>query len=110
MMEATTPIKTPPFPDGPHGRAALRMLLKGEPCDQIQYHLNTGYPIADFRTRVSELTQGGWPILRAFHWTRDVNGHPYKCKTYWLDFQTLEAMFTADSVFRQRCQMLREGA
>lgn len=108
-MEATeiTP-EAPPIPDHLHSRAALSMMLRRELTDQITYHLRTGNPIADFRTRISELTLSGWPVMRAFHWTHDTNGRPYRCKHYWLCPATMERIYAANPDFQRQCQALRE--
>ncbi|UYG01761.1 hypothetical protein OCT51_11105 [Halomonas sp. LR3S48] len=87
-----------------HTRAVLAMLLRGEHCDQFSYHQHTGLPIADFRTRVSELYRNGWPIERAFHHTHDANGEPRRCKYYWLDRDLLKAYFRQEPAFKTRCE------
>jgi len=87
-----------------HTRAVLAMLLRGDACDQFAYHRNTSLPVADFRTRVSELYRAGWPIDREFHLTLDTNGEPRRCKHYWLDSEQLAAYYAADPAFKARCE------
>ncbi|MGQ4879808.1 hypothetical protein ACOJCM_14680 [Billgrantia sp. LNSP4103-1] len=100
--------KLPSFPTREHflshTRAVLAMLLRGEGCDQFSYHRLTGLPIADFRTRVSELYRAGWPIDREFHLARDTNGEPRRCKHYWLSRKLMAAFFAADPTFKTRCE------
>lgn len=90
-----------------HARAALAMLLRGESCDQYTYHRLTGYPMADFRTRISELFRGcNWEIDREYHNTTDHNGQPQRCKHYWIDREWLKAVYSADPVLAARCKLL----
>lgn len=87
-----------------HTRAVLAMLLRGELCDQFAYHRSTGLPIADFRTRVSELYRNGWPVEREFHLTRDINDEPRRCKHYWLNREQMAAYFASEPSFKTRCE------
>lgn len=90
-----------------HARAILAILLRGDECDQYTYHLLTGYPQADFRSRVSELgLRDNWQIERAYHLTTDHNGQRQRCKHYWIDRQWLAAVFAADPVLAARCKLL----
>ena len=90
-----------------HGRAILGMLIRGDECDQYRYHELTGFPMADFRTRISELgNRDGWQIDREYHHTRDHNGQPQRCKHYWIDPEWLARVFESDPVLAARCKML----
>src|SRR5690554_4292276 len=76
-----------------HCRAVLAYLLTGAKVDQFTYHLRTGYPLVDFRTRISELhLNHKWPIERKFHDTFDFNGEPRRVKRYWLDRMAMRAL------------------
>lgn len=89
-----------------HSQLILAMLLKRKHCCQYSYHRISGFPTSDFRTRVSELTQGGWPIERDFHTADDVNGEPARCKHYWLDMEAVSRLFADDPVLSARCKVL----
>lgn len=108
-------MKMPTFPhEGNHAshcRAALLMLLNDERCDQFTYHLETGFPLVDFRTRISNLyLNHGWPVEREFHETHDFNGEPRRVKYYWLNQSTMEDYFRCDPDFKQRCEMFVQEA
>lgn len=103
-------MKMPTFPTNEnhasHCQGVLVMLLNGEPCDQFAYHLQTSYPLVDFRTRVSNLyLNHGWPIEREFHETFDFNGEMRRVKHYWLNQSAMQEYFRCDPGFKQRCML-----
>lgn len=104
----------PSFPPdknhGTHCRAALGCLLTDEKVDQFSYHQTTGYPLVDFRTRISNLRLTyDWPIEDEFHQTRDFNGEPRRVKRYWLDREAMQALFERQPEFKQRCLLFSES-
>lgn len=109
---ANTKRQHPLFPSNEkqahHARAALAMLLRGDQVDQYQYASETGFPNTDFRTRISDLGKLGWEIGREFHWGVDHDGTMRRCKTYWLEPETLAELFQQFPEFEQRCMMLLE--
>ncbi|MGD9662786.1 MAG: hypothetical protein AB7U63_16090 [Porticoccaceae bacterium] len=101
------------FPNGrnrTHALAILAMLIRGDECDQFAYHEATGYPIADFRTRVSELGRNhGWQIDRAWTHATDHNGQVQRCKHYWLDPEWLAQVYAENPELERRCKALAYG-
>lgn len=106
--------RCPTFPPdenhGTHCRAVLGCLLTGGKVDQFSYHQTTGYPLVDFRTRISNLRLAHhWPIEDEFHETRDFNGEPRRVKRYWLDRDAMQALFKRQPEFKHRCMLFSES-
>ncbi len=101
------------FPNGrnrTHALAILAMLIRGDQCDQFAYHKATGFPIADFRTRVSELGLiHGWQIDRAWTHATDHNGQRQRCKCYWLNREWLAQAYAQNPELERRCKVLAYG-
>jgi len=112
LLHYNPKLTPPPFPtngkQAHHARAALAMLLCGELCDQYEYNRLTGFPCADYRTRISELYLSGWPIERAFHIGTDHEGKAQRCKHYWLNAEAMQELFRQFPEFEARCCLLAE--
>ena len=92
-----------------HCRAVLAYLLTGAKVDQFTYYERTGYPLVDFRTRISDLYQiHNWPIEREFHHTLDFNGEPRRVMWYWLNQKAMKVLYERNPKFKQRCLLLRD--
>lgn len=105
--------RTPLFPANGnyanHCRAVLGCLLTGRKVDQFSYHSETGLPLVDYRTRISNLRlECYWPIDDEFHDTFDFNGEPRRVKRYWLNQDAMSLLFKLYPGFKDRCTMFTE--
>lgn len=102
-------MKRPAFPQSKHSRFILAMLLAEMTCHQYSYHYKSGYPIADFRKRLSDVRKAGWVTDKSTRQqVKDKDGVIRVCDLHWIDNDWLLGLFALYPDMQKRCALLIE--